>query len=117
MGFTFLPHDDRIEAYLSEVRAQADKLGLREKLEKQLTFLGNYANHQGSCEHRTVLYKDFAPLSFGFNIETKQADGTWKFWFNGGLIFHGKHDGYGSGQGPAFAVTLTACDDDWSIHT
>ncbi len=64
-----------------------------------------------------MLYKDFAPLSFGFNIETKQDDGTWKFWFNGGLIFHGRHDGGGSGGAPSFAVSLTAVDEDWSIHT
>jgi len=116
-AFVFREFDDRIEKYLADVRAQADKLGLRDKLERQLDRLVNYANREGEREHRCVLYYDSAPLSFGFNIETKQADGTWKFWFNGGLIFHGRHDGYGSGQAPTFSVSLTPVDDDWSIHT
>ena len=35
---------------------------------------------------------------------------------SGGLIFHGSHDGFGSGSAPTFAVTLERCDG-WSIHT
>ena len=35
---------------------------------------------------------------------------------NGGLIFHGKHDAFGSGSAPTFAVTLEPTDG-WSIHT
>ena len=114
----FIFKDDRSEPYLTEVRAQADKLGLREKLEVQLKRLENYANHPDKPDaNRCVLYKDWAPLSFGFNIEAKQPDGTYKFWFNGGLIFHGSHDRGGDGGAPTFSVSLVAVDEDWSIHT
>lgn len=37
-------------------------------------------------------------------------------WFNGGLIFHGNHDGFGNGSAPSFAVTLNPTNG-WSIHT
>jgi hypothetical protein len=39
-----------------------------------------------------------------------------RFWFNGGLLYHGAIDGFGSGAAPVFAVTLTPTDG-WSIHT
>jgi len=35
---------------------------------------------------------------------------------HGGLLYHGPHDGFGSGSAPVFAVTLEPCDG-WSIHT
>jgi hypothetical protein len=35
---------------------------------------------------------------------------------SGGLIFHGKHDGFGSGSAPTFAVTLEPTSG-WAIHT
>jgi hypothetical protein len=34
----------------------------------------------------------------------------------GGLLFHGPHDGFGSGSGPTFAVSLSPTVG-WSIHT
>jgi len=37
-------------------------------------------------------------------------------WFNGGLIFHGPHDGHGSGAAPALSCCLTPTDG-WEIHT
>jgi len=52
------------------------------------------------------VHKDFAPLSF-----TWSANG----WF-GGLIFHGQHDGFGSGSAPTFSVCLESTHG-WSIHT
>ena len=42
-------------------------------------------------------------------------DAAGKFWFNGGLIYHGKGD---SGVGePALAVRIGELDESWSIHT
>ena len=49
-------------------------------------------------------------------IEAEDANGRWTTWFNGGLIFHGAHDGHGSGAAPTFAVSLTPTTG-WSIHT
>ena len=59
----------------------------------------------------TVITNDFAPHSFEF---CRMKDG--KFAGNGGIIFHGKHDGYGSGSAPTFSVSLTPCSG-WQIHT
>ena len=37
-------------------------------------------------------------------------------WFNGGLIYHGKHDNGGDGGFPTLSVNLTP-QYGWSIHT
>jgi len=80
-----------------------------------LRYLSTYANHAGK-KTRCDLYVDFAPMSFSFMMNIKDKDGIWKKWFNGGLIFHGSIDGYGSGSSPTFSVCLTPTDG-WSIHT
>lgn len=36
--------------------------------------------------------------------------------YNGGIIFHGSHDGYGSGSAPTFSVCINPTDG-YSIHT
>lgn len=65
---------------------------------------------------RCHLYKDFAPFSFGFGIEVRGRDGQYKHSFSGGLIYHGEHDGFGSGSAPTFSVCLESTNG-WSIHT
>jgi hypothetical protein len=55
---------------------------------------------RGKC----FLYSDFAPMSFYFEL-CNAVDG--KRDFNGGLIFHGKHDGGGNGGAPTFSVSVT----------
>lgn len=47
---------------------------------------------------------------------TFSAPREWVHWFNGGLLYHGNHDGFGSGEAPTLAVTLNPTDG-WSIHT
>ena len=64
---------------------------------------------------RVVLSPDFAPHSFEFLVERSVTDG-WEATLIGGLLFHGPHDGFGSGAGPTFAVSLTSAVG-WSIHT
>jgi hypothetical protein len=64
---------------------------------------------------RVVLSPDFAPQSFEFCIERALGDG-WEATLIGGLLFHGPHDGGGSGSAPTFAVSLTP-SVGWSIHT
>ena len=49
-------------------------------------------------------------------MQRKQPDGSYKYWFEGGLIYHGPHDGYGSGQNPTLSVCVNPTDD-WAIHT
>lgn len=65
---------------------------------------------------RVRLSPDFAPMSFYFVIEKKNDKGEWTTLFNGGLLFHGRHDGNGSGAAPTLAVTLTP-EQGWSLHT
>ncbi len=75
---------------------------------RNYTYLRDYAGGKCVCE----LYKDFAPYSFYFVMRDQNGE----IWFNGGMIFHGQIDGYGSGSAPTFSVTLEPCDG-WSIHT
>lgn len=102
---------DETNGYLQHVRDFADSINMRDQLEKQLAYLENY----GTRETRCRLYKDFSPRSFTFLIEAKQ-DGEWRKWFNGGLIFHGPHDGGGDGGAPTYSVSLTPTTG-WQIHT
>jgi hypothetical protein len=103
--------------YLATVRARADQIGLRESLEKNLTFLATYGCTVGDVD-RTIcdLYKDSAPLSFYFVMKLRQEDGSYRRWFNGGCIFHGPHDRGGDGGAPTFAVNLDPTHG-WTIHT
>lgn len=87
-------------------------------LASRLQYLEKYGgkNDDGTDRMRTRLMPDGAPMSFYFVIEAKDSSGEWAFLFNGGLIFHGTHDGHGSGAAPTFAATLSATTG-WSIHT
>lgn len=89
-------------------------------LKRNLEYLRNYA---GKGNTLCLLKPDGAPMSFTFVMfkKVERGDvvtphGEFKYWFNGGLLFHGRHDGFGSGSGPTFAVTLNPTDG-WSIHT
>jgi hypothetical protein len=57
---------------------------------------------------------DFAPRSFYF----QRIDKYDKQLGNGGIIFHGPDDGFGSGSAPSFSISI---DDSkeirWEIHT
>lgn len=61
---------------------------------------------------RVELYSDFAPYSFFFQEITPAG----LRGLNGGLIYHGSHDGFGSGSAPTFSVSITPTQG-WSIHT
>ena len=67
-----------------------------------------------NMETETTICNDFAPRSFYF----QRMDKNDRYSGNGGIIFHGPHDGYGSGSAPSFSVSL---DDSkeirWEIHT
>ena len=77
-------------------------------LKNRLDYLAGYGGKKadGTDKTRARLYKDGAPYSFGFVIEGQNANGEWTTWFNGGLLYHGPHDGHGSGAAPTFAVSL-----------
>lgn len=64
-------------------------------------------------ESETNIVKDFAPHSFYF---VRMKDG--EFIGNGGIIFHGKHDGFGNGGAPTFSVSISdSRETRWEIHT
>ncbi len=104
--------------YLDRVRAFADKLGpeMREQLEEKLNYLHGYGCTNRQFDYsRCSLYDDRTPGGFSFTIECLKK-GEYVYWMNGGLLYHGPHDGWGSGAGPTFAVTVTPTTG-WSVHT
>lgn len=111
--------------HFDEVVAFAKKSGLYEDdgktnnaLSNRLKYLEEYGGKDdaGNDRMRVRLMPDFAPMSFFFVIEAKNAEGLWRTLFNGGVIYHGRHDDNGGGAAPTFAVTLEPTVG-WSIHT
>jgi hypothetical protein len=90
--------DDSAVERLAEARAFAKEMGLGEQLSEVLSYLENYG-HGGVepppplSEHRfrVVLYKDWAPHSFGVAWYCRKDEGGFEesCWMNGGLIYHG----------------------------
>lgn len=80
---------------------------------------------------RCIISADFAPASFGFDIQRrKDPNDPWceDFWhaFTGGLIYHGDQSGWINRDGSiiqpgerseTFSVNLVQPDNPWSIHT
>lgn len=108
----------RDKAHLQEVMVFAEKIGKKDQLQKKLDYLGSYGGDTDKV--RAVLDRDFSPYSFVFSVYRRDpTTGFFDFdkrWFNGGLLYHGSHDSYGSGSAPTFAVTVEPTDG-WSIHT
>ena len=98
----------KCEEYLQAVRDFADITSQREQFESQLAHLTDYLPEGWIVE----LYSDFAPYSFFWTQSTPTGQGG----LIGGLIYHGLHDGGGSGGAPIFSVNLIPING-WSIHT
>ena len=94
---------------LDEIRIYAKEHDLMESFNNTFSSLETYS----AKGYLVTLYNDFAPLSMEFSI--KEND---RLILYGGLIYHGPHDGYGSGGAPTFSVSLsTDKKAGWSIHT
>lgn len=93
--------------YYKDVIAFAEKVGLLESLDKELLKLKRKAENG----HIINLYRDGAPYSFYFR-QTYNGE----FSGEGGILYHGPADNFGSGQGPTFAVCLTPVHG-WATHT
>jgi hypothetical protein len=109
--------NDIAAEHMKNVEAFADKLGseMRANLDENLTRLCELFGNGANTRH--VLYKDFAPASFTFVIQTRKDENSeWTYRYEGGFIFHGPHDGWGSGAAPTFSVTLNP-EHGWSIHS
>jgi hypothetical protein len=95
--------------HLAAVREFADRTGQRAHFESRLSDLYRYISAEG---YIIMLYEDFAPYSFYW----EEIGPNGKRSMNGGLIFHGQHDGGGNGSAPTFSVNLTPMSG-WAIHT
>jgi len=100
---------DKTNGRLDEIKAFAKEHNLMESFTETFARLENYS----AKGYDVSLYSDFAPLSLEFSVAFQGI-----FEFNGGFIFHGKHDGFGNGGYPTFSVLLsTEKKTGWSIHT
>jgi len=64
------------------------------------------------------VFPDFAPMSLYFALveATEAPYEREQIKMNGGIIYHGSHDGFGSGSAPTFSVNIEPTDG-WSLHT
>jgi len=100
--------NDNAKQRLREAAVHARDLGLKKSLTSCFQTIRNICrNYGGECE----LLTDFAPLSFSWAIY--KGD---RCMLTGGMIFHGPHDGFGSGSAPTFSVSLSP-EHGWQLHT
>ena|SRR5690554_1296592 len=94
---------------LDEIRTYAKENNLEESFNNAFAIL----EHASKTGYEVTLGADFAPLSLTFSITNNG-----ELVLNGGMIFHGPHDGYGSGGAPTFSVSTSSNKKvGWSIHT
>ncbi len=98
---------------LDDTIAFAIEAGELVSLTSKLLYLGKYGG--GSDKSKCVLTRDPAPHSYLFELYARCGD-SWRIEMNGALVYHGPHDGFGSGAPPTFAVTVEPTAG-WSIHT
>jgi len=101
--------NDYARERLKEALAHAKKHKLKRSLSESLSCLHAIAKN---CNGYVDLCTDFAPLSFTWGIINSSGHCT----LNGGLIFHGPHDGYGDGSAPTYTVSLDP-SHGWQLHT
>jgi hypothetical protein len=107
---------DELQERVERTRVFAASVGELVQFENSLRYLAEYGGNPENVQ--TTLYPDFAMHSFGFSIAFKQADGTFKHWCSGGLIY----DGPGApcdGSFPQLTVNVNrnARIHNWGIHT
>ena len=101
------------QAHFDRALEFARSSGRLENFNENIKYLDEYA---GRDKTECQLWSDPAPHSFYFVMHKRRESGETVQWFNGGLIFHGHHDGGGDGGSPTFSVCLTPTDG-WSVHT
>ena len=100
---------DKSSGRLDKIKTFAKEKNMLESFNETFSRLENYSDKG----YTVTLYSDFAPHSLYFEITMNE-----KFILNGGFIFHGPHDGYGSGGATTFSVCIDPCNrPEWSIHT
>ena len=108
---------DQTNGKLKEVKEFAATHPKGNTLTEALCKLELMAHNRGE-NYAVWLFPDFAPYSLEFAIINSHLLTYTRedISLNGGLIFHGSHDGYGSGSAPSFSVCLDDADG-WRIHT
>ncbi len=111
---------DMTDGKLQEALEYAEKIG-DSSLKGCLERIKEVDKNVGINMKMTVeshIYNDFAPYSFEFVRCAYKNGPDYKpdFISNGGIIFHGEHDGFGSGKAPTFSVAITPTKG-WQIHT
>lgn len=121
--------NEHVADYFGQVMANVARMGpgaLSDLLE-QLSYLDTYGCNSEFGLNRNItncfLRKDFAPNSFSFTMMRATTDGseTYKYWFDGGLIYSGP--GLPSdGSSPSLSVSLdpyaaSGSKHMWSVHT
>jgi hypothetical protein len=100
---------DKSNGRLDEIKTFAKEHDLMESFNETYSRLESYS----AKGYDVTLYSDFAPHSMEFSITDND-----KPILYGGFIFHGSHDGYGSGGAPTFSVCIDPDEKPgWSIHT
>jgi len=100
---------DKTNGSLDEIKTFAKENDMLENFNNAFSRLETYSDKG----YTVTLYSDFAPMSMEFSITDND-----KPILYGGFIFHGAHDGYGSGGAPTFSVNIDPDNKPgWSIHT
>ena len=107
---------DEAKKLYKEAERFARTTGQIDNFKENMDYLSGYACHEGR-ETRCEMYQDGAPYSFYFVMHLKRkGEDEFKPWFNGGLIYHGPHDGFGDGGAPTFSVNINN-SQGWSVYT
>lgn len=107
------------QEYFDSVKKFAQDNNLLQEFLDKVEYLNSYACSTGETTNleltKCMLYKDFAPQSFVFDMYQLTMSGEYKRWFNGGLIFHPAGSSGVSGE---MSVRIGDCSKAaWSIHT
>jgi len=112
------------QEYFDQTMEFARAIGMAEQLQERLDYLANFAcrDSEGNCDpcktrcklspDRPIGLHTPHPDNFYFVMERRQPDGSYRFWFNGGLIFHGLKGHYERGGSVHLEPTA-----GWEIHT
>ncbi len=89
-------------------------------LQSKIEHLAEWGSDSDQWDLLTRFYEDSGvPYSFVWTRlrRIKGSTNEWERDGNGGLVYHGPHDGYGDGGAPTFSVCVGTPKIGWSIHT
>jgi hypothetical protein len=109
------------QPYYTRVRDFAEKKGLLAAFEEQIEWLRKYGDPEQKGLWKIVMTIDFAPASFALVWFMKMADGSYEFFANGALIYHGDQSGWREDSAYvdplSVAISKPPPDRPWLVHT